>query len=555
MMCGRSRFGWRTQRALRSGRDPRVIKIRRSPKLSTMWVTHPSPEGPTFLLTRMANGSIWLLNAAAEDTPRVKLALSTKRSIYPLISADGRLQLMEALGDPESDNLCNLCWHTIDTSTGESLASEQKLKWHPAFCKEDSPYQAITQRILAMVDSLTIAVLDACSLQETVQLSVTLQGSQLARTACRMSSLSWAPVRPWVAVLLQGQGSSALQGICSEVHIYDTASGECLQYVTLSAEARLSWSPSLALAAVFGERELLDPSRYSNQKIFTTEHAAAYDRLADLETIRILDPARDAVMEVPGEEATWGWTSCKWSPVGALLIAESSLGDLHCSIVDGSTGQVVMRSDLSWIHASWAAEAEVAYLPMPLDNGSMCIRFEHIHDTWHQQKMHFSTELDGLRGACISPDGGIIAGWMYDESVQTKGMFHHNLATGQGHVCVHHWSPSARGAYFASNFAPLPRAWLQVTASTQVSTRCSKNLCSGRTERQRSLILVEGQAHAVRGSWTMADLLEQSPEAACLTANPCDIMEDCVWAPNGRHLAVFCNTSTWALVVTFQEPV
>ncbi len=524
--------------------------IRVSPKLPTMWVTHPSPEGPTFLLARMDDGSIWLLNADAEGAPRVKLALSTKHSIYPLISTDGRLQLMEVLGDPESDSLCNLCWHMIDTSTGEALVSQQKLKWHPSFCRESAPYQAITQRILAMVDSLTIAVLNACSLQETVQIPVTLRGSQIARTEYRISGLSWAAFTPWVAVLLQGKGS---HGICSEVHIYDAASGECLQYVALSAKARLSWSPSLALAAVFGEREPLDPSQYP------TEHAAACEGLADLGSIRILDPARDAVMEMHGDEAAkTGWKSCKWSPGGALLIAEYGSRKMHCSIVDGSSGQVVMRSNLSWIDASWASEVEVAYLPVPLNHGSMCIRFERIHNTWqvNQQEMRFSTNLDRLRGTCVSPDGGIIAGWMYEEGIQyrTKGIFHLNLATGQGRICAHHWSQFGKGAYGASNFAPLPKAWPQVTASIHASRKTSKKPPSSRYEGQRRLILIEGQAHAVHGSWTVGNLLDLSPGAACLTANPCDIMEDCVWAPNGRHLAVFCNNCTWALVVTFQEP-
>ncbi len=560
LMTCESRFGWRTQRALNSGQDPRVTKIRVSPKMPILWVTAPSPEGPTFLLNRVANGSIWLLNVDAEDVPKVKLALSTKHTVEPFISADGRLQLIEVLGDPESDDLCNLCWHTLDTSTGELLLSQQKLRWHPSLSKQSAPcravgpYQSTAQRVLAMADPHTIVVLDACSLRELVRILVTLRGSQIARTDYWISSLRWAPFKPWVAVVLQGKGSPAPQGIYSEVHIYDAASGECLQYVTLCTEAKLTWSPSLALAAVVGVLDTWDPARHSP----TTEQPAPCEGLADLGTIRILDPARRAVMEVRGEEAAeTGWRSCKWSPGGALLIAGYGSRDPHCSIFDGSTGQAVMRSDLSWKDASWASEVEAAYLPEALDNVPMYIQFEQIHGTWraNQQKMHGFTSLQRLREALISPDGSTIAGWMYGDGSRvrhnwTKSIFHHNLHTGQGHSCIKDWLRSAPGG---SIFAPLPRAWPQVTAYIYVPYS-KYRLLSPAAHEPRSLKLVGGQAHAVHGSWTVADLLELSQGAVRLTANPCDMLEVCIWAPNGRHLVVFCNLGTWALVVTFREP-
>ena len=233
---------------MRSGLVPRVAKLHISGCLPSVWVSHPSVTGPTYLLSRMANRSIRLLHADTEDAARIRLALQSKHTLQPFISADCRLHLIEVPGNPDCPDFCEVCWHTIDTSTGQTLASERKLRWHPAFCDANPPYQAQAQRALAMADAHSIAVLNAGSLQEVLRIVVTTRKANFKDDGGMIQTLSWSPCGKWISVILLSASGS--QAVSSEVHIYDAVSGQCVQVVPAAAEVQLSWSPSLALAIV-----------------------------------------------------------------------------------------------------------------------------------------------------------------------------------------------------------------------------------------------------------------------------------------------------------------
>ena len=537
-----------------------MIKMRISGRLPSMWVSHPSPTGPTYLLSRMANGSIRLLHADTEDAARVRLALQTKRKLQPYISADGRLYLIEFLGDPESLDFCEVCWHTIDASTGQTLASERKLRWHPAFL-ENSPYQAQAQRVLALADEHSIAVLDAGSLQEISRIVVTPRSLKVDHEDMRIvQTISWCPGGEWVSAILliasERESPSAPFAVSSEVHIYDAASGACVQAVQFQAPVQLSWSPCLALAAVQGENVLYE----CLAKIGYTATAAG--RPAPLKgPVKILDPAQDVVIEgtsqmlaqCPQDER---WMT-SWSPAGALLIAQHGS---KCVVLDGLTGQAVFESEwagFSFEGSTWASTAEAVFLPAALPTQQAWIKFVRNDGNWRHAAKTFqiAPELRGLGGARISPDGRMVAGWAKLGGTCRARIYHHNLETGQGQVtirdCVAHGGPKG----FASNFAGWPSAWPQVNAHIHASSFHQEEYAHGRTKGFPAwLKVMEGQAHKVLGSWTAADLLDLIPGTPTCTAAICDEVSDGVWAPKGNHLAVFCNNNTWILVLTFREP-
>ncbi len=551
--------------------------------MPAIWIRHPSVGDPTYLLTRMANGSLSLLNADAEDAPIVRLALQTKRKVDPFVSADGRLQVIEVLGDSRSYDFCDLCWHTIDASTGETLASEHKLKWHPAFCRDcrgisanlldDSfMYQAVAQRILALADVHTIVVLDAVSRREETRIVVTPQGPELAGHGWRMNNLCWAPSGAWLSVDLLASSPDGMfkagSAVASEVHIYDASSGARLQWVVLPSTARLSWSPSLDLAAVFAPYEPCDPPLMG--KWGSAENAGGKVRVREPDQkgiIRILDPARRLVMQICAPGRQGGWNGLEWSPCGALIMASPGL--YSCAIVDAVTGNQLHCPKLWWTNPSWASETEAAYLPEPDPNShtfSCSLKFVCCNGIWQVRQKDYKAA--GRMERCrISPDGKVVAGVFPARPSSNSKVYHRNLETGAICTTIENFkrAVSSRGAF--SNYAKLPRAWPQVHAWIHISddthhrpgpsTRSSTHAIhqhSQERDQQRCLKLVEGQAHRVVGSWTPANLLGFIDRADSPTAAPCDTMNDCIWAPNGNHLAVFCNKSTWVLVLTFREP-
>ena len=451
------------------------------------------------------------------------------------------------LVEPHSRDFCDLAWHTFNTSTGESLASEHKLKWQLAFCNGASPYQAAAQRVVAMADGHTIVVLEAGSLQEMIRIVVTPRGpgvsNLVAKSAHRIQTLDWAPSRPWISVILRWDlpgMPTGIPAVLSEVHIYEAVSGHLLQCVEVSAEARLTWSPSLPQALVHGVHEPGDPGADSNPTEMTRRgHPVGFG------TFRILDPARDAVIQISmSQAAIQGCWWCEWTPSGALL--KVKLGVITCAIIDGRSGQLVMQSDLSWEDASCASEVETAYLPKALPNCPICIRFKRINGTWQADQQKFIYGL-ALSRAVISPDARVIAGlkgsWdSFNPPTwnEPSDIAHHNLDTGRLRTSCRDWSGRAGSTCFATNFAHLPTAWPQITAHIHAKSRPANGNRRFRQEqaRQRSLKVMEGQAHAVHGSWTVADLLMLTPGVLRPTKKPCDAMEECVWAPNGRHLAI-----------------
>ncbi len=515
-----------------------------------MWVSHPHPGGSTFFITRMASGIIWLLNADAEDAPRVRLDLRTKRELRPFISTDGRLHFIEMLGKPST--FCDIYWHTIDTATGATLASERKLKWHPILNCEDSPCQAQTQRILAMADAHIITVLDACGHQEVAKVLVAPRHAGLSSEAFRISSIRWSHDGAWIAVLLHPinpDGSSLpLADSCSEAHIY-TASGACWQSLPLKGEATLQWSPSFAYLAVHSKPEGL-----------VLRRDAAQVGSARKGAIWLLNPTKKAIIPVPENlyeayaSPYHGWSRCWWSSRGGLLIAEYD--SLRCHVLDGETGSFIYDDDQQpgpqWRHASWASHVEAACVPGG-DTGLTPIYVQHqvIDGMWMPIMLKLANTVR-RRVARISPYGKSIA-IQDSDSLDAEGCVHHyDLDIEQSQVCVRRQVKTVEILSRRMSAAPLPGAWPVVDAKIVYDHSLDRSRDRHRSERYAVELVQAFGPHVLR-TWTADDLLELAQGKLCFTSARCDKIEECTWAPNSRHLAVLFNSKTWVLVMTFRE--
>ena len=514
-----------------------------------MWVSHPSPGGPTFFITRMASGIIWLLSADAEEAPRVRLHLRTKRELRPFISMDGRLHFIEMLGKP---TFCDTCWHTIDTATGATLASERKLKWHPALSREGSPCQAQTQRILAMANAHTITVLDACGLQEVAEIVLAPRHAGLSPADFSIGSICWSHDGAWIAVLLHPTNpdgpSLPLADSCSEIHIY-TASGACWQSLPVIGEATVQWSPSFAYLAVYSKPEGL-VIRWDAAQVGSTRKGAIW----------LLNPSEKAMIPVPEDQeeaygsSYHGWSRCWWSSRGGLLIAQHD--SPYCHILDGETGLLVYGNDqqtwLEWRYASWASHVEAACVP---GGGTgltpTYVQFQVIDGMWMPIMLKLANTVR-RRVARISPYGTSIA-IQDSDSLYAEGCVHHyDLDIEQSQVCVRRQVKAVEILSRRMSPAPLPGAWPVVDARIVYDPSLERSRDRHRPECY-AVELVQAFGPHVLGTWTADDFLELAQGKLCFTSAPCEKIEGCTWAPNSRHLAVLCNKRTWVLVMTFRE--
>ncbi len=509
-----------------------------------MWVSHPNPGGSTLLITRMAYGTIWLLNADAEDAPRVRLVLRTKHDLRPFLSTDGRLHFIEILGKPST--FCDTCWHTVDTATGATLASERKLKWHPALSREGSLCQAQTQRILAMADAHTITVLDACGLQEVADIVVAPRHERLSPEAFRISSIRWSHDGAWLAVLLHSMNPEASTlPLDSEVHIY-TASGASWQSLSVKGEAALSWSPGFAYLAVHSnsERPMPDASGCPS-----SERDAAHFVPVRKGAIWLLNPSENMIIPVPenlveaNRSSRHGWSRCWWSSHGGLLIAEYD--SLYYHILDGETGLLVYGNvqdpRLQWGHASWASHVEAACVSGGQAESTLnYINFQFIDGMWAPSMLELATTVHA-RNACISPYGTSIAIQGPDSHSTVSSIDRYDLDIGQSRVRIRRHRKTYENSSDRKYLAPLPGAWPVVDAKIIHDHRLDG---SGRP-KPYLVELVQGFDPHVLGTWAADDLLELAQGRVCVTAAPCETIEECTWAPNSRHLAVLCNKRMW----------
>ena len=173
-MC---RQEWQRQQPLRSASPQRVAKMAACAADAGFWVDGPDcREGPSLYLSRSQKGILQLLDASAAVAQPLKLALKTHCIVCAFMGRDGMLRIVEG-GWSTTMSMQPLAWHTIDPSSGKTVASITKHSWPSSSELGDSIYHAAAHQALGMVggfqDKRTLAVMEADTLTETFCLALT----------------------------------------------------------------------------------------------------------------------------------------------------------------------------------------------------------------------------------------------------------------------------------------------------------------------------------------------------------------------------------------------
>ena len=518
----------------------------------------------TYLLSRCSSGRIDILGAEA-PTSRVRLALKTEEDILVHVDNDGQLHIIEF---PLWGFIKEMHWHVIDLESGDILSVEHRdlyLECHP----HDLVHHA-TSQVFGMSGPHTISILDAASREALSHWDVAPQHLDASLGTTHVGSIRFSAHGDMLAVtmhlvLLAGHGAfdEADAAITAEVHIYKCTSGDCLQSHQLGGFTadcyRLCWSSRLNRLAVF--------SRHDNN-----HDEDSLQNTATLGSLCFLGPALHEV--VTGGEST-EWLSqhlwdCQWTPGGDLLVASSRPNDYNFSthlVIDPFTMATLLTAreanDPRHPGMSWAVKPASRLrkrtLTVYLRGQCTLISFVLEQGEW-QASCLLEDRPAGCFGGCIIPSGEAVTAFQF-QTAGSCSVSHWDIQTGQihavapGHTAVslvEPWQPDCM--WLLPECPAFPRGWAPVYAYVHKTSRKPQHAAC-----DPSVNLVHAASHQLLGSWTCQDLLrlssQESPmKAAVLSLVTRQLRADSwqfsglLWAPNGRHLAVYDKDGgTWVL--------
>ncbi|KAK9825016.1 hypothetical protein WJX74_000814 [Apatococcus lobatus] len=276
---------WQAQQPLRTVTLQHVTKVKANqPGYGSFWVASPPPHSHCYLISKSAAGSLFLLNPSQPHVLPKQLALKPNAPYHAAVLPDGNLryvQLGSSLLPPHQTfpdamdkfgwDAVTLTWHILDPATGAILGSQQKYIWPLPSPKLDPMYHAGTRKVLGLVNVCTLAIMDAGTLQEVARCDISPRHEALAKRGTSvLHKVAWSSSGSMLAVAvcsnpqeLRDMNSHWYAGIVAgsamlaEIHIYEAATGQCLQSVPVAAsDVRLWWSPSTDQLAVNTYREL-----------------------------------------------------------------------------------------------------------------------------------------------------------------------------------------------------------------------------------------------------------------------------------------------------------
>lgn len=542
---------WRSQQAVRAGHLQHVTKTNSGK--SSFWVEAPAPHPHCYFITwpHPGDSNLVLLDPSQEAAQPVRLAISPFPEFRAFILSDGALRIVERVVDrfgiKVEQMTGRLRWHTFDPATGRILASELKHTWPEPGDGPDfaSIYHARTHKVIAFDGSHTLVIMDAESLADITRCDLSLCHLGVESMSLTMLQIAWSPSGLLLAVVLADSPQhdsdvarlAARSKLVAEVHIHDTATGHCLQSISLSASSnlKLRWSPSGHVLAV--QSQTISPANLTHME---TNDAAAVidsddlhgllyphdpDQSSDDEhpdwqelelvehwrfegRIHLLSPFNKS-MHLPEcrQEAhpTAQWTDCEWSPHGHFLVA-------HWISKDSFGYCVIDPSSMHHIH-SLARHAQLiwwACQPPLLHQGSRISAY-----FFPCQIVVFSLADTGT--------------WKVDAFSSQQDEQHH-----------HDWYPIAgiKNAHGCrqTQQAPWPSCWPGLYATVTFTRPSVYSSC---------VKLVDSTTKVVVGTWT-ADMLN-SISGRRLRGKGFMGLHGVDWAPNCRHLAVFSDRSTLVL--------
>ena len=562
VLCRRE---WQAQQPVRTASLSRVVKMTAGAPESSFWVQSP-PGSPScsVMLTRTSTGAMWLLEADKAAAQPVRLALKTKEAIHAYLDRWGWLHIAEA---QLAASMLPIVWHMIDCSTGKTAFWEDKLFWDTTLDFRTVVHSPAAQRVLGMEGEHTIIIMEADSLQDICCLKLAYRHGEHTGTPAMPTHVEWSSQGSMLAVQLHSPAESPIADMLSgtsEVHIYDTTSGQCLQSVQLQGKwAYVLWSSSQEVAAVCSQLERCDDE---------TDGLDGDDESAGnvATTIRLMDPARQSVATVPHALAFQegpGWMDCVWTPCGQLLVAgyevEDQCPDQHSGvyILDPRTLRPIVKAKISMCEISWAASTPsgklakrvVAYLPYSPSRRSR-LTFQVVDGEWEVKEEKVLRNLGGRHIGCLTPDGSSLVALRRDASPAAKSsrLHHHDLETGRAHLIAQDFcqdKPLLMALRFPSPSPWIPRplnlAWTLFPSSW--AWMYAFVHLDGSDSNHASVNLVDMQTHKVSGSWTLADLGHQANGRSLRRGSPIHKIQAVVWGPSGRHIALICATFLWVL--------
>lgn len=215
-------------------------------------------------------------------------------------------------------------------------------------------------KVIGLVDNSTLAIMDAVTLHELERCDISPRHTALpGDRSGRLSGVAWSGSGTLLAAAICS--STVSKGIgpqdsMAEVLIIDTASGRCLQCVSMHAyHVELKWSP--------GPADLLAVS--SVRKCQYDRNHTASGRMRVLDTpqadLRLLRPCCQEVVQVNCTVPDFPraqWTDPYWSPHGQLLVAgwhsNDSTYQQGCTIFDSKTLEHISTFPQDPRSISWA---------------------------------------------------------------------------------------------------------------------------------------------------------------------------------------------------------
>ena len=564
-MC---RQEWCRQQPLRSASLRGVVKMAACNPHTSFWVPGPAQDASPSLYLSMGHlGSMQLLNADAPQAQPVRLALTLvlRHRLHAHMGRDSMLRIVTA---SNATPLGALVWHTIDPTSGRTLSIQRNYLFPhtPSFSK--SVYNAAAHQVMGMCGKHTIAIMDADTLEEICRIHLALacvwagvSPGLPAANAFQLDIWEWSPRGDMVALQLQvpsQEDPSRLDRMASEVHIYNTASGERMQCVQLRGACySMSWSSSLHKLAMCCQLERLHGDGSGDQ-------AASQQDAYLTATIRILDPALQTASLLPQDMSNpdWDmlWADCKWTPCGTLLVAsyESSSPSSGIYVVDPHAVKLLYRAVQATSSLSWGslalpgkpAATLVAYMP----DVKMRVAFEYAYGEWQIESKGMSF-VDSSSAGCITPDSStLVVGKVTGTAGPTLGHCDFWSCNYEQHVIAENLHPGKGLLHFRkegllpwrgispdnlnSLWTPLPKRWPGVYAFIQAHTSA---------QPLASLALVDVKAHRIFASWSGADLLHQTRARESMKGlTPRDLGKEVkflsvTWSKHGRHIAAFCE--------------
>ena len=414
-------------------------------------------------------------------------------------TSEGSLHVMWTADQPPH----LLSWYKIDLSTGhsQSLLRTREFSYHLDNYQACMVHLASGQA-LGMFDVHTVVIMDADTARELCQISLAARHGAHARAFIKVAGLAWSSHGDMVAIGIQVvlpplASTSGRDGevVSWEVHIYNTSGGECLRSASfpsnLATSLDLSWSSSMNILAVL--------SRPSGR-------------------LTVLDadsPAAPAQAVIHFRLAV----RCLWTPCGSLLLLVSHERGFY--ILDPQSLQEILhapqpvyeRPDLG---ISWASKSlpgsgiktVTAYLRGPRSIITCWL----IAGNWHARQDDMR-DHGGWFGGCIAPSGDALV-VIQPQNDNTTAVIHADLRAADqkitriapAYTAFEHLRPhSTRGAHIKPTWTPFPRSWPSMYAYARMPLNAdpSQNM---RHACPRSVRLVDANAHAVVGNWTVTAL-------------------------------------------------